>query len=414
MSNPTPETITEAIRNVNLATFGPSAADYGVPTFTTEEQVARFIALQVRIQHQHETRNGVAWRAIVTDGDHSFRAEQDGHGGANFYDLLLGEDTATEPTEEFANEVFPGDPEALDTLIAAREVYGLAPTPTPTVADELSPAAAAAFSLNQREVEARSEGTVIGRIPRSTRTANVRKAGKQLQALKAWEAAGSTGTRPETAELDLLKAEKARRDEIEAETAESSSTPDATPAPGTNHAEEATTMSTDTTTTTEGRRKPTDDELTTLVKGMLAQGMARTAIKKALRADGIAISSRRLNPLLVTLTGTDKPNHDKAAATESKAGNVATMKKAADNLKAAGRYAGPDKIMITPANAADLAAATPEQIKAMPAETTPAKAAAPRKAAVPKADRQVTPRPKADTAKATASKKAASKAATAA
>ena len=133
--------------------LSPEAAEYGVPTFTTEEQVARFVALQVRIQHQHETRNGVAWRAIVTDGDHSFRAEQDGHGGANFYDLLLGEDTATEPTEEFANEVFPGDPEALDTLIAARELYGLAPKIEAAPAASTTPDATPAEESNHTEPE---------------------------------------------------------------------------------------------------------------------------------------------------------------------------------------------------------------------------------------------------------------------
>ena len=152
MSNPTPETITEAIRNVNLATFGPSAADYGVPTFTDQAQADRFVALEVAISAQHETRNGVAWVAAVTDTDGAtsitFRAEQDGRGGCNFYDTGHG------ATEAFARDIFPGDPEALDTLIAARELFGIAPKIEATPAESSStPDATPAEETNHTEPE---------------------------------------------------------------------------------------------------------------------------------------------------------------------------------------------------------------------------------------------------------------------
>ena len=116
----TAEQVTSAIRAANQIMFGDSSfVEYGVPTFTDQAEVDRFVALTVEMIDEIMLTNGVAWTAKITDGDWSFDVENRGNGGCNHY---LGDYGST---ERFADELYPDGIESLDTLIAAVESYGI-------------------------------------------------------------------------------------------------------------------------------------------------------------------------------------------------------------------------------------------------------------------------------------------------
>ena len=110
--------VTEAITNHPVNQDG---YQFAVPTFTTDEQVARFTAIAFKVTKQTETRNGVYWEAQVTDGTFVMAAENRGDGGANWY--YADDKAGQRALEAFATELFPDNGEALDTLVMAVDMY---------------------------------------------------------------------------------------------------------------------------------------------------------------------------------------------------------------------------------------------------------------------------------------------------
>ncbi|MDE1904837.1 MAG: hypothetical protein KGH75_00110 [Rhodospirillales bacterium] len=125
----TADEVTARLRAYNESVYGQpddTGFDYvgwNVPTFTSQEQVDRFLAMTFRITSEHETRNGVYWEGTVTFDGATFDAENRGDGGCNWY---YGDSDAEQAAKMFAAQVLPDTPEALDTLLTARESYGLA------------------------------------------------------------------------------------------------------------------------------------------------------------------------------------------------------------------------------------------------------------------------------------------------
>jgi hypothetical protein len=101
----------------------PSGEEYGIPAFSTDEQVQTFQSLTLTIDEEMQGREGVAWNGRLSDGNKTFNVfvHQDGNGGCNFYDAIPR--TEVVRLEGFAKAIFGDAPESLDTLCMAVEMY---------------------------------------------------------------------------------------------------------------------------------------------------------------------------------------------------------------------------------------------------------------------------------------------------
>lgn len=109
-------------------TTGPEISDsiqhyahdpYGVvPTFTTDEQVRRFLSLEVVVE------GAVAGGLYLRDGNHMVPIDEDGQPHPYFPVLSNEQRDALRDLEAFAEEVFPGQTEKqLGSLVDAVDIF---------------------------------------------------------------------------------------------------------------------------------------------------------------------------------------------------------------------------------------------------------------------------------------------------